>query len=124
MVGKESEETGLDLSIESRCIHLENDHGENRFGAISFPIYQTATFSHPGLGQSTGYDYTRMQNPTREQLEKTVAALEKGCDCIVLAQITMACAAEGMKDLGVPVLTSPMEGVKAIVSLIEAGCNN
>ena len=85
MVGKESEETGLDLSIESRCIHLENDRGENRFGAISFPIYQTATFSHPGLGQSTGYDYTRMQNPTREQLEKTVAALEKGCDCIAFS---------------------------------------
>ena len=75
----------MDLSIESRCIHLENDRGENRFGAISFPIYQTATFSHPGLGQSTGYDYTRMQNPTREQLEKTVAALEKGCDCIAFS---------------------------------------
>ena len=43
----------MDLSIESRCIHLEHDHGENRFGAISFPIYQTATFSHPGLGEST-----------------------------------------------------------------------
>ena len=37
----------MDLSIESRCIHLEHDHGENRFGAISFPIYQTATFSQP-----------------------------------------------------------------------------
>ena len=44
---------------------------------LSVPIYQTATFSHPGLGESTGYDYTRMQNPTREHLEKTVAALEK-----------------------------------------------
>lgn len=72
----------MDLSIESRCIHLENDNGEKRFGAISFPIYQTATFAHPGLGESTGYDYTRMQNPTREQLEKIVAALEKGYDCI------------------------------------------
>lgn len=75
----------MGLSIESRCIHLENDHVENRFGAISFPIYQTATFSHPGLGQSTGYDYTRMQNPTREHLEKMVAALEKGSDCIAFA---------------------------------------
>ena len=75
----------MELSIESRCIHLEDDHGENRFGAISFPIYQTATFSHPGLGQSTGYDYTRMQNPTREHLEKTVAALEKGSDCIAFS---------------------------------------
>lgn len=52
----------------------------------------------------------------REEGKKLV---EKGCDCIVLAQITMACAAEGMKDLGVPVLTSPQEGIKAIVSLIE-----
>ncbi len=75
----------MELNIESRCIHLENDHGENRFGAISFPIYQTATFSHPGLGQSTGYDYTRMQNPTREHLEKTVAALESGIDCIAFS---------------------------------------
>ena len=57
-------------------------------------------------------------------LEEGKKLVEKGCDCIVLAQITMACAAEGMKDLGVPVLTSPMEGVKVIVSLIEAGCNN
>lgn len=41
-----------------------------------------------------------------------------GCDCIVLAQITMACAAESMVQLGVPVLTSPLEGIKKIVSLI------
>lgn len=75
----------MELSIESRCIHLENDNGENRFGAISFPIYQTATFSHPGLGESTGYDYTRMQNPTREQLEKVVTALEKGVDCMAFS---------------------------------------
>lgn len=75
----------MELGIESRCIHLENDYGKERFGAISVPIYQTATFAHPGLGQSTGYDYTRMQNPTREYLEKTVAALEKGTDCIAFA---------------------------------------
>ena len=60
----------MDLSIESRCIHLEHDHGENRFGAISFPIYQTATFSHPGLGESTGYDYTRMQNSDKGTFRK------------------------------------------------------
>ena len=45
-------------------------------GAISFPIYQSATFKHPGLNQSTGYDYTRESNPTREELEKTIAILE------------------------------------------------
>jgi cystathionine gamma-synthase len=46
------------------------------------PIYQTATFAHPGVGQSTGYDYSRLQNPTREHLEKTVAKLEHGDDAM------------------------------------------
>lgn len=41
-----------------------------------------------------------------------------GCSCIVLAQITMACAADVMGGLGVPVLTSPLEGMKKILSLI------
>ena len=47
-------------------------------GAISFPIYQSATFRHPGLHQTTGYDYSRLQNPTREELENTLAILENG----------------------------------------------
>ena len=47
-------------------------------GAISFPIYQSATFRHPGLYQTTGYDYSRVQNPTREELENTIAILENG----------------------------------------------
>lgn len=57
-------------------------HGAQCFdphtGSISFPIYQSATFRHPGLNQSTGYDYSRTQNPTREELEKTIARLEGG----------------------------------------------
>lgn len=52
--------------------------GDERTGAISFPIYQTSTFKHLGLNNSTGYDYSRLQNPTREELEKTVALLECG----------------------------------------------
>lgn len=52
--------------------------GDERTGAISFPIYQTATFKHLGLNRSTGYDYSRLQNPTVEELEKTVASLEGG----------------------------------------------
>lgn len=75
----------MSLSIESRCIHLEGDDPAARYGAISFPIYQTATFAHPALGESTGYDYSRVQNPTRQQLEKTVAALEQGSDAIAFS---------------------------------------
>ena len=75
----------MSLAIESRCIHLEEDDRAARYGAISFPIYQTATFAHPALGESTGYDYSRVQNPTRQQLEKNVAALEQGTDAIAFS---------------------------------------
>ena len=65
--------------IETKCIHLEEEENSiNHYGAISYPIYQSATYAHPGVGQSTGYDYSRLQNPTREHLEKTVASLENG----------------------------------------------
>ena len=72
--------------IETRCLHLEEEEGKSsHFGAISFPIFQTATYAHPGVGKSTGYDYTRLQNPTREHLEKVVASLEKGVDALALS---------------------------------------
>ncbi len=47
-------------------------------GAISFPIYQSATYRHPALGESTGFDYTRSANPTRQVLEEALADLEGG----------------------------------------------
>lgn len=73
-------------SIDTKCLHLEEDEGlfEN-YGAISFPIYQTATYAHPGVGRSTGYDYSRLQNPTKNHLEKVVAALENGTDAVALS---------------------------------------
>lgn len=57
-------------------------HGATPFdpvtGAISMPIYQSSAFRHPGLGESTGFDYSRVVNPTRSELEKTLALLEHG----------------------------------------------
>lgn len=47
-------------------------------GAISFPVYYSSTFSHQGLGKSTGYDYSRSKNPTRDVLEEAIARFEKG----------------------------------------------
>ncbi len=70
--------------IGTKCLHLEKE-GFDNYGAISFPIYQTATYAHPGVGKSTGYDYSRLQNPTREQLEKVVTSLEKGIDALALS---------------------------------------
>ena len=46
-------------------------------GSVSFPIFQTSTFRHRDFQISTGYDYTRLQNPTRQELERTIAILEE-----------------------------------------------
>jgi cystathionine gamma-synthase len=51
---------------------------EPHTGAISTPIYQSSTFRHPGLFESTGFDYSRTINPTRTELERTLALLEQG----------------------------------------------
>jgi len=71
------------MEKETLCVH-GNDFTEPT-GAVSVPIYQSATFRHIGLGQSTGYDYSRLQNPTRYAVEKTVASLEGGVDAIAFS---------------------------------------
>lgn len=76
----------MERGLNTRCLHLEETEGKTEnYGALSYPIYQTATYAHPGVGKSTGYDYSRLQNPTREQLEKTVADLEGGTDAFALS---------------------------------------
>lgn len=77
----------------TKCIYLEKGIKENFYGAISFPIFQTATFAHPGVGNSTGYDYSRLQNPTREHLEKVVATLENGTEALAFSSGMAAIAA-------------------------------
>lgn len=72
--------------IETKCLHLEEEEGSSdNYGAISYPIYQTATYAHKGVGRSTGYDYSRLQNPTRSHLEKVVATLENGIDALAFS---------------------------------------
>lgn len=76
----------MERGIDTRCLHLEETEGvTENYGAVSFPIYQTATYAHPAVGQSTGYDYSRLQNPTREHLEKIMASLEEGTDACALS---------------------------------------
>lgn len=65
------------LSIDTKVVHGGKCY-DPLTGAVSFPIYQSATFRHPGLNQTTGYDYSRLQNPTREEVENTLAYLENG----------------------------------------------
>jgi methionine-gamma-lyase len=72
------------LNIESKCVHA--GIGEYEHGPVIPPIYQTSTFKfesadHGGslfAGEKKGYIYTRMQNPTIEAMENSVAVLEGG----------------------------------------------
>ncbi len=63
-------------------------------GAVSPPIYQTATYAQDGVGRPrAGYEYGRTQNPTRERLERAVAELEGGTFGIAFASGSAATAA-------------------------------
>lgn len=76
----------MERGLNTRCLHIEEDEGNcDHYGAISYPIYQTATYAHPEVGKSTGYDYSRLQNPTREQLEKIAANLEGGVGALAMS---------------------------------------
>ncbi|MCL2059808.1 MAG: PLP-dependent aspartate aminotransferase family protein, partial [Oscillospiraceae bacterium] len=70
--------------FETACIHAARDKSHST-GAVAVPIYQSATFAHPGFGQSTGYDYSRSQNPTVEHTEKVLAMLEMGAGASAFA---------------------------------------
>lgn len=61
----------------TRAIHA-GQPPDPRTGAVAVPIYQTSTYVHEELGRHQGYEYGRVQNPTREALEECVAALEGG----------------------------------------------
>lgn len=54
-------------------------------GAISLPIHPSATYRHPAVGESTGYDYTRSGNPTRQALEELLAEMEGGARGLAFA---------------------------------------
>jgi cystathionine gamma-lyase len=59
----------------TRTIHA-GQRPDPTTGAIMPPIVQTSTYVQDGLGENKGYEYARGKNPTREALERNVAALE------------------------------------------------
>ena len=59
----------------TRSIHAGAEPDEAT-GAVSPPVYQTWTYAQEEIGRHKGYEYARTQNPTRERLERSVAALE------------------------------------------------
>ena len=65
--------TKEELHFESKAVHGALGT-EPLTGAVSMPIFQTATFRHPELGESTGFAYSRLENPTRQELERTMGS--------------------------------------------------
>lgn len=67
----------LALRFSTRAIHA-GQRPDPTSGAIMPPIVQTSTYAQQGLGVNKGYEYARGKNPTREALERNIAALEGG----------------------------------------------
>lgn len=68
------------MKFTTACIHGGGPNDAT--GAVSPALYLTSTFAHPGLGQSTGWAYTRESNPTHARLEKVLSTLEGGTDAL------------------------------------------
>ncbi len=67
-------------NFNTKVIH-EGQKPEEPFGAVSLPIYQTSTFKQNEFGEYI-FDYSRADNPTRQNLEKNIASLEGGIGAI------------------------------------------
>jgi cystathionine gamma-lyase/cystathionine beta-lyase len=65
----------------TKAIHAGAD-ADPSTGAIMTPIFQTSTYVQESPGLNKGYGYARGKNPTREALQKNIAALENGKHCV------------------------------------------
>ena len=65
------------MGFKTDCVHAGQSPDE-KTGAVNTPVFQTSTYKQDGIGKHRGYEYARTANPTREALERNVAALEKG----------------------------------------------
>jgi cystathionine beta-lyase/cystathionine gamma-synthase len=65
----------LTFALPTRAVHAGQEP-EEITGAIMTPIFQTSTYVQPELGRHKGFEYARTRNPTRDALERNVAALE------------------------------------------------
>ncbi|MES2513521.1 MAG: cystathionine gamma-synthase [Bacteroidota bacterium] len=65
----------------TKAIHAGADPDPST-GAIMTPIFQTSTYVQESPGTNKGYGYARGKNPTREALQKNIAALENGKHCV------------------------------------------
>lgn len=65
------------MRFSTKAIHA-GQHPDPTNGAVMTPVYLTSTYAQPELGKNKGYEYSRVSNPTRDALERNLAALESG----------------------------------------------
>ncbi|XP_057722609.1 cystathionine beta-lyase, chloroplastic isoform X2 [Arachis stenosperma] len=94
-----AEEEILEPNISTLVMNFENK--SDPFGAVSNPLYQTATFKQPNAIENGPYDYTRSGNPTRDALESLLAKLDKADRALCF--------------------TSGMAALSAVSHLVQAG---
>jgi cystathionine beta-lyase/cystathionine gamma-synthase len=63
------------MDFETRAIHAGQEP-DPATGAIITPIYQTSTYVQDAVGEHKGFDYSRVNNPTRSALQEALASLE------------------------------------------------
>ncbi|MAE60970.1 MAG: cystathionine gamma-synthase [Planctomycetaceae bacterium] len=71
------------MHIATRSVH-SGVYKDTAYNSVATPIYPSSTFFFDGIGRTSGYDYTRTANPTRDALAENLAALEGGAG----AQVT------------------------------------
>jgi cystathionine gamma-lyase/cystathionine beta-lyase/cystathionine gamma-lyase/homocysteine desulfhydrase len=84
----------------TRAIHVGQEP-DSETGAVAPPIFATSTYVQQEIGEHKGYEYARVSNPTRDRLEKNLAALEGGT--------------------AAKVFSSGMAAINAIVTTLKAG---
>jgi len=90
----------LEHGLATRAVHAGQEP-EPLAGAVTTPIFQTSTYVQEALGRNKGFEYARTSNPTRQALERNVAALEGGAHGFAFA--------------------SGMGAIHAILTLLSAG---
>ncbi|GBG32062.1 Cystathionine gamma-lyase [Hondaea fermentalgiana] len=73
----------------TRFVHAGNEP-DPRTGAVTTPISLATTFAQVAPGETTGYEYSRTGNPTRNALQLSLAAAEGAAHCVAFAS---GCAA-------------------------------
>ncbi|WP_430455253.1 trans-sulfuration enzyme family protein [Rheinheimera sp.] len=107
---------------ETMCIHAGKTY-DRQFGSLATPLYQTSTFVFDSAeqgaarfaGETEGYIYTRLGNPTTRELELKVAALEGMADG--------AATATGMGAVAAATLAFLQQGDHLIASHAIYGCS-